>query len=127
MVKKYIPKRGDIGYVNLNPTKGFEQKEIRPVIVISNDVFNNHSNMIVVLPITSNVKEFPTHYLLEDTKKIQGSVLCEHVRSIDYNEKKFSKNNWNYNIDNLNFTKFASICCNTKRNTTKKGAGTRPS
>ena len=89
MVKKYIPKRGDIGYVNLNPTKCFEQKGIRPAIVISNDVFNKYSNMIVVLPITSNVKEFPTHYLLEDTKKIQGSVLCEHVRSIDYNERKF--------------------------------------
>lgn len=89
MVKKCIPKRGDIGYVNLNSTKGFEQKGIRPVIVISNDVFNKYSNMIVVLPITSNVKEFPTHYLLEDTKKIQGSVLCEHVRSIDYSERKF--------------------------------------
>ena len=34
--------------------------------------------------ITSNRKEFPTHYLLCNTKKVQGSVLCEHIRSIDY-------------------------------------------
>lgn len=40
--------------------------------------------MVIVCPITSNNKEFPTHYILEDTKKIQGSVLCEHIRSIDY-------------------------------------------
>lgn len=38
----------------------------------------------MVCPITSNDKEFPTHYFLEDTLKIKGSVLCEHIRSIDY-------------------------------------------
>ena len=74
----------DYSFYNESYKKGFEQKGIRPVIVISNDVFNKHSNMIVVLPITSNVKEFPTHYILEDTKKVHGSVLCEHIRSIDY-------------------------------------------
>ena len=46
--------------------------------------------MAVVCPITSNMKDFPTHYKLEDTKKIKGSVLCEHIRSIDYNERNFS-------------------------------------
>ena len=40
--------------------------------------------MAFVCPITSNDKEFPTHYLLEDTKTVYGSVLCEHIRSIDY-------------------------------------------
>lgn len=40
--------------------------------------------MVILCPITSNNKEFPTHYQLEDTKKVDGSVLCEHVRSIDY-------------------------------------------
>lgn len=40
--------------------------------------------MVILCPITSNNKEFPTHYQLEDTEKVHGSVLCEHVRSIDY-------------------------------------------
>ena len=40
--------------------------------------------MVIVCPITSNEKEFPTHYLLKNTKKVHGSVLCEHIRSIDY-------------------------------------------
>lgn len=43
-----------------------------------------NTKMVIVCPITSNNKEFPTHYLLEDTKNIHGSVLCEHIRSIDY-------------------------------------------
>lgn len=39
--------------------------------------------MAIVCPITSNTKDFPTHYRLQDTK-INGSVLCEYIRSIDY-------------------------------------------
>ena len=84
MVKKYIPKQGDILFLDFTPTKGHEQSGNRPAIVISNNVFNFNTKMAIVCPITSNDKSFPTHYLLEDTKKIKGSVLCEHIRSIDY-------------------------------------------
>ena len=88
MVKEYIPKRGDIIYIDFNPIKGHEQGGKRPAIVISNDVFNKNTKMIIICPITSNNKYFPTHYKLEDTQKIHGSVLCEHVRSIDYEIRK---------------------------------------
>ena len=84
MVGKYIPKQGDIAFVDFNPTKGHEQAGLRPCIVISNNIFNKHTKMVIVCPITSNEKEYPTHYLLKNTKKIHGSVLCEHIRSIDY-------------------------------------------
>lgn len=84
MVKKYIPKQGDIVFLDFNSTKGHEQKGFRPAVIISNNAFNDNTKMAIVCPITSNNKEFPTHYILEDTKKIQGSVLCEHIRSIDY-------------------------------------------
>lgn len=81
---KYIPKQGDIVYLDFNPTKGHEQNGFRPAIVISNNVFNINTKMVIVCPITSNTKEFPTHYKLEDTENVYGSVLCEHIRSIDY-------------------------------------------
>ena len=84
MVKKYIPKRGDIVYLDFNPTKGHEQSGFRPALVLSSDTFNNFTKMVIVCPVSTNTKEFPTHYLLKDTKKIKGSVLCEHLRSIDY-------------------------------------------
>ena len=86
---KYIPKQGDIVFVNFNPTKGHEQSGYRPAIVISTDIFNKFTKMAIVCPITSNTKEFPTHYLLKDTKKINGSVLCEHIRSVDYEDRGF--------------------------------------
>ena len=81
---KYIPKQGDIIYLDFNPIKGNEQKGKRPAIVISKEVFNKNTKMVIVCPITSNIKDYPTHYKLEDAKKIKGSVLCEHIRSIDY-------------------------------------------
>lgn len=84
MVKKYIPKQGDIVFLDLNPTKGHEQKGYRPAVVISNNIFNINTKMVIVCPITSNEKSFPTHYLLQDSIKIKGAVLCEHIRSIDY-------------------------------------------
>ncbi len=84
MVKGYIPKQGDIVYVDFEPTKGHEQ----PAIVISNDVFNMKTNMVILCPITSNVKQYPTHYILEDSVKVKGAVLCEHIRSINYDIRK---------------------------------------
>ena len=81
---KYVPKQGDIIFFDFNPVKGHEQGGQRPAVVISEDVFNKYAHMVIVLPISSNVKEFPTHYEIQYPKKIKGSVLCEHVRSIDY-------------------------------------------
>lgn len=103
MVVKYIPKQGDIAFLDFNPTKGHEQAGLSPCVVISNNVFNKNTKMVIVCPITSNEKEFPTHYLLNNTKKIHGSVLCEHIRSIDYeirNLKYVEKCN-NEDFDNI--------------------------
>ena len=85
---KYIPKQGDLVYIDFNPIKGHEQSGHRPAIVISSNLFNMKTNMVILCPISSNIKEFPTHYILEDSKKIKGSVLCEHIRSIDYDTRK---------------------------------------
>lgn len=87
MVKKYVPEQGDIILLDFNPTKGHEQAGFRPAVVISNNAFNQNTKVAIVCPITSNEKEFPTHYLLEDSKKVHGSVLCEHIRSIDYESR----------------------------------------
>lgn len=107
---KYIPKQGDIVCLDLNPTKGHEQKGIRPAIVISNDVFNINTKMVILCPITSNTKEFPTHYELQDSKKIKGSVLCEHIRSIDYESRKIKFVEHASDNDLLSVTVLSNAC-----------------
>ena len=84
MVKKYIPNQGDVVFLDFNPTKGHEQTGIRPAVVISTNTFNKNTKMVILCPITSNTKYFPTHYTLKKKKKVHGSVLCEHIRSVDY-------------------------------------------
>ena len=43
MVKKYIPRQGDIVYLDFVPTKGHEQTGYRPAVVVSNNVFNDNN------------------------------------------------------------------------------------
>jgi len=62
MVDKYIPRQGDICYVDFTPTISHEQTGFRHAIVISKNVYNQLTNMVVLCPITSNVKNFPTHF-----------------------------------------------------------------
>jgi mRNA interferase MazF len=53
--------RGDIVWANLNPTLGNEQQGRRPVVILSQDVFNRHSGTVIAMALTSkkpNVK-FP--------------------------------------------------------------------
>lgn len=86
----YTPKQGDICYMDFAPTKGHEQTGQRPAVVISKDNYNKYTNLAVLCPISTNTKKFPTHYELMNTKKIKGSVLCEHIRSIDFKARKLS-------------------------------------
>ena len=50
MKLKYIPERGDIVWINFNPTRGHEQKGKRPAIVLSPKLYNSKSNFIIVTP-----------------------------------------------------------------------------
>ncbi len=86
----YIPKQGDICYMDFAPTKGHEQTGKRPAIIISKDNYNKYTGLAVLCPITTNTKNFPTHYELLNTKRIKGSVLCEHIRSVDFKARKLS-------------------------------------
>lgn len=49
------PKRGDVWWVNFDPSLGGETRKVRPAIVLSNNIANRHLNRIQVVPITSNV------------------------------------------------------------------------
>ena len=86
----YIPKQGDICYMDFAPTKGHEQTGLRPAVVISKDNYNKYTGLAVICPITTNTKKFFTHYELLNAKKVKGSVLCEHIRSIDLKARKLS-------------------------------------
>ncbi|MDP2630990.1 MAG: endoribonuclease MazF [Candidatus Uhrbacteria bacterium] len=90
MVKKtYIPHRGDIVWINLNPTKGHEQGGSRPALVISSQSYNERAGMMLACPITSQVKGYPFEVAI-NTQNIEGVVLVDHIRSIDWTCRQVS-------------------------------------
>lgn len=52
-----IPKRGDIWLVSFDPSVGTEMQKMRPALIISNDIYNEKSSKVCLMPITSNVKK----------------------------------------------------------------------
>lgn len=81
-------KRGDIYYADLNPVIGSEQGGTRPVLVISNDIGNEHSPTVIIAAITSRVltkKKLPTHFYLGGVEGLPANsiILFEQLRTID--------------------------------------------
>lgn len=69
------PKQGDILWVNLNPTQGHEQQGKRPVLVVSNDDFNELcGGMVKIASITSTMRPFPLHVQVPAGLPIHGMV-----------------------------------------------------
>lgn len=90
MVEFIAPKQGDILWVNLNPTQGHEQRGRRPVLVVSNNDFNELcGGMVKVASITSTMRDFPLHIPIPDDMPIHGMVKLEQERSIDLSYRPF--------------------------------------
>ncbi len=85
---KYIPQKGDLIYLNLNPQVGHEQKGRRPSLVISNGLFNKATGLSMICPITNTDRDIPFHIKLPDDSGLYGFVMVEQIKSIDYKARK---------------------------------------
>ncbi len=81
-------KRGDIFWVNLNPTRGSEQAGRRPVLVIQNDIGNEVAPTTIIAPLTTKsfTKPYPTNVHLP--KGVAGltadsTILLSQIRTLD--------------------------------------------
>lgn len=78
--------RGEIWLADLHPTRGHEQSGRRPVLVVSEDLFNRGPvGLVVVLPLTSTIRNVPSHVPVsppEGGVRSPSAVLCEAIRSI---------------------------------------------
>lgn len=81
--------QGDIVMLDFNPQTGHEQAGYRPALVVSNNFFNNKTNMTIVCPITNTNNEFPIHIKLDKRTATTGFILCEHVKSLDINQRHY--------------------------------------
>jgi mRNA interferase MazF len=68
--------------VNLDPTKGSEIKKTRPCLVISPNEMNRHLRTVIVAPLTTSEKNYPSRIKIVHNKR-KGSVALDQIRTID--------------------------------------------
>ena len=72
----------EIILVNLDPTVGSEIKKTRPCVVISPNEMNKYLNTVVIAPMTSQSKKYPTRVPLKHNNK-KGWAVLDQIRTID--------------------------------------------
>lgn len=84
----------DIVLVNLDPTIGSEMKKTRPCIVLSPNEINKHLQTIVIAPMTSSSKPYPTRVEIKQ-EKTKGWIVLDQIRTVDRTriEKKIGQLN----------------------------------
>lgn len=68
--------------VNLDPTLGSEIKKTRPCVVISPDEMNKYLNTVVIAPMTTSSKNYPTRIEIKHDNKT-GWIVLDQIRTID--------------------------------------------
>lgn len=78
-----FPKRGEIYWVNLDPTVSTEINKLRPALVVSNDSGNEYGSRVIIAPITSAVKKVYPFEVKLTIEEREGKVLLDQLRSVD--------------------------------------------
>ena len=80
----YCPKRGDVVWLSFEPQSGHEQAGHRPAVALSPERYNRKVGLALFCPITSQVKGFPFEVRLPAVLEVQGVVLADQVKSLDW-------------------------------------------
>ncbi len=75
-------KRFDVYLVSLDPTKGAEIKKSRPCLIISPDEMNHALNTLIIAPMTSTIRGYPSRVQVTFQGK-KGDIALDQIRSVD--------------------------------------------
>src|SRR2546423_15506639 len=77
-----VVKRFDVYLINLDPTQGSEIKKTRPCLVISPDEMNRYIKTVIVAPMSTKGRAYPTRVACKFQGK-QGQVVLDQIRTVD--------------------------------------------
>jgi mRNA interferase MazF len=80
----YIPKRGDVVRLTLNPQVGHEQAGRRPVLVLSPEAYNKRVGLALFCPLTNQIKGYPFEVIVPSGSPVTGAILADQVKSLDW-------------------------------------------
>ena len=82
------PRRGDLIWLSFTPQTGREQAGRRPALVLSPEAYNRKTGLALICPVTSKVKGYPFEVPLTTTAGVQGVVLADQLRSLDWRARR---------------------------------------
>jgi mRNA interferase MazF len=88
LAKAYIPDRGDVVWIALNPQAGHEQAGRRPAVVVSPRSYNGKVGLGLFCPITGRAKGYPFEVALPSNLSVKGVVLADQVKSLDWRARR---------------------------------------
>jgi len=77
-----VVNRFDVYLTNLDPTVGSEIEKTRPCLIISPDEMNAHIHTVIVAPMSTAGKDYPTRVTCHFKKK-KGQIILDQIRTID--------------------------------------------
>jgi mRNA interferase MazF len=83
-----VPEKGDLIALTFDPGSGHEQRGRRPALVVSNTLFNEQTGLAIVCPLTKTDRGYPFHVQVTDNPHVQGFVMVEQVKSVDYRARQ---------------------------------------
>jgi mRNA interferase MazF len=87
----FVPEAGDLVWLTFDPQAGREQAGRRPALVLSPRIYNARSGLVLVCPITSQVKGYPFEVAVTAAQGVTGVVLADHLKSIDWKARRAEK------------------------------------
>lgn len=87
MVAQYVPRAGDLIWLDFDPQAGREQAKRRPALVVTDAAYNQASRLVVVCPLTSRRKPYP-FALPVVVDNVEGAVLVDQLKSFDWSVRK---------------------------------------
>lgn len=82
MVERNPVRRFEVHLISLDPTKGSEIRKTRPCVIISPDEMNKHIRTIIIAPMSSTIKNYPTRVTTTFQGK-KGQVVLDQIRTVD--------------------------------------------
>jgi mRNA interferase MazF len=77
-----VAKRFDIFLVNLNPTIGSEIQKTRPCVIVSPDEMNRYISTVIIAPMTTRGRIYPTRVICQFQGK-DGQIVLDQIRTVD--------------------------------------------
>jgi len=75
-------RRYEIYLVNLDPTQGTEIQKTRPCVIVSPDEMNRYIRTVIIAPMTSAQRDYPTRVNITFQRK-KGQVVLDQIRTVD--------------------------------------------